>query len=227
MTSPGNHEFWFNFTAYKLRFAMPDEGRHDGMYWSIDIANSSVHLAAIDTESPLDLAWIDQRQREWLEADLAVVSARRATEGVGGWTIVGGHRPLYCTNHGGQDVPHGNGVLRAAIEGSLLRHGTDLVLQAHEHGYERSYPTRNGQPSQTNYSMPTAPVYIVNGAGGNREANELPPGDQPWSPAPQEGFTPQTSRISYGRLTIAGQRLRYEQVDSVSGETIDAFTINK
>ena len=35
--TPGNHEFWFNFTAFKRRFAMPDEGRHEGMYYGFGV----------------------------------------------------------------------------------------------------------------------------------------------------------------------------------------------
>jgi hypothetical protein len=105
MTTPGNHEFWFNFSAYKNRFAMPDDGANDGLYWSLELGGGAVHLTALDTESPLDFARVDDRQKGWAEADLAGSSAR--------WTIAAGHRPLYCTNHGGQDIPHGNGVLQA------------------------------------------------------------------------------------------------------------------
>ena len=223
MTTPGNHEFWFNFTAYKMRFAMPDEGAHDGMHWSLDLP--LVHITATDTESPLDLAWIDKRQQAWIEKDLA--SAR---EGDGAaWMLVAGHRPLYCTNHHGQDVPHGNGVLRSQIEQILIEHRVDLVLQAHEHGYERSWPTAHGTPAQHNYTSPAAPVYIVNGAGGNREANELPPGDQPWAATvtPSSGLSPQTAKISYGLITVTGAQLKYEQFDSMGNTLIDTFTLSK
>jgi len=142
---------------------------------------------------------------------------------------VAGHRPLYCSNHGGQDVPHGNGVLRSQIEATLLTHRVDLVLQAHEHDYERSWPTANGQPTQANYTAPAAPVYVVNGAGGNREKNELPPGDQPWSvPADaSSGLHPQTANVSFAIVRVAGEQLVYQQIDSESGERIDEFAIIK
>jgi len=228
MTSPGNHEFWFNFTAYKARFAMPDDGAHDGMYWSIDVAGGDVHLTAMDTESPLDLAWIDERQSKWLEGDLADLATRRASSHASaGWTIAAGHRPLYCTNHRGQDVPHGNGVLRAQVEATLVSHGVDLVLQAHEHDYERSWPTAKGMPTQHHYQSPTAPVYVVNGAGGNREGNELPPGDQPWSANATSGLSAQTANISYGILIIQAGELQYTQIDSASNGVLDTFTVTK
>ena len=110
------------------------------------------------------------------------------------------------------------------------RHAADLVLQGHEHDYERSWPTAKGQPTQKDYSSPTAPVYVVNGAGGNREKNDHPPGDQPWAPKAAEvghGFTPQSRNVSFAIITISGDVLSYEQIDSESGSTIDAFKITK
>ena len=224
MTTPGNHEFWFNFTAYKTRFAMPDEGANDGMYWSLQLPNLS--LVGVDTESPLDFAWISPRQQGWIDATLAAAANHSRA---GAWSIVAGHRPLYCTNHHGQDVPHGNGVLRGQVERTILRHRVDLMLQAHEHGYERSWPTADGEPTQLNYTAAAAPVYVVNGAGGNRERNELPPGDQPWAAAvdPLSGLSPQSANISFGLITITGSQITYEQRDSASGELIDTFTLSK
>jgi hypothetical protein len=60
MVTPGNHEVWFNFTAYKKRFAMPVVGGHhadgteDAMYWSVDVggaggAGGGVHLVGLNT----------------------------------------------------------------------------------------------------------------------------------------------------------------------------------
>lgn len=217
LTTPGNHEFWFNFSAYRARFGlhMPNAAPNDGMYWSAPLANGTVHLTAMDTESPLDVARVDARQQAWLQNDLA--AARQARPA---WTIAAGHRPLYCSTHHGQDIPHGNSVLRVAVEETLITSKVDLVLQAHVHAYERSLPLAHGAPTQTGYDAPTAPVYVLQGASGNREKNELPPGDEPWSAA-------QASNVSFGLLTIRARSLRYEQIDSASGETIDSFTITK
>ena len=55
------------------------------------------------------------------------------------------------------------------------------------HSYERSLPVYRGQPtssSNASYTSPAAPIYIVNGAAGNREGNSGPPpcikGVFPW-----------------------------------------------
>ena len=51
----------------------------------------------------------------------------------------------------------------------------DLVIQAHLHDYERSLPVLHGVPTSSNYTRPPSPVYVVNGAAGNRERNDHPP----------------------------------------------------
>ena len=45
------------------------------------------------------------------------------------------------------------------------------MSRSHEHDFERSWPTKNAVPVQRHYRSPTAPTYVVSGAGGNRESN--------------------------------------------------------
>lgn len=54
-----------------------------------------VHFVAMDTESPLDVAYMSPAQVRWHEQELA--AAKNAE-----WVVAYGHRPLYCSNHGGQ-----------------------------------------------------------------------------------------------------------------------------
>ncbi len=61
-----------------------------------------------------------------MEAELA--AAAKAAR----WVVAYGHRPLYCSSHGGQDIPKGNVVLRAAIEDQLYHSAVDLVIQVSE-----------------------------------------------------------------------------------------------
>jgi hypothetical protein len=203
MTTPGNHEFYFDFSAYKHRFRMPDldfssssrdeDGLfHNNMYYSLELGlnassptsstsppatsssgssspsssgssgdspgrpmnmTSGVHLVGMNTESPIDLAHISHSQQKWLAADLATPRGVSAAS----WTIAFGHRPLYCSNTGGNDVPHGNEVLKKKIEDTLVR-SVDLVVQGHVHDYERSWPVSHGNVTATSYTSPTAPV---------------------------------------------------------------------
>ena len=171
---------------------------------------------AINTETEVDLAGMSRVQLAWLEATLRTAPRPR-------WTIVFGHRPFWCTNHGGNDVPHGNAVLQRLAEDMLLEAGVDLVIQGHEHDYERTLPLRKGQPTATNYTNPTAPVYVVNGGAGNREGNESPSDDQPWVPHPSPG----SSLISFGVFTLSPDALAWQEYASANASVFDAFTITK
>ena len=49
----------------------------------------------------------------------------------------------------------------------------DVVIQAHQHDYERTLPVNNLTAAGSDYQNPRAPVYVVNGAAGNREKTVL------------------------------------------------------
>lgn len=44
----------------------------------------------------------------------------------------------------------------------------DLVLQAHEHSYERLWPQYKGVVLSRNYDNPQAPVQLISGAAGSK-----------------------------------------------------------
>ena len=115
-------------------------------------------------------------------------------------------------------------ILRTQVE--ALFTPVDLVLGSHMHGYERTLPILNGTAVTSNATA--APVYIVNGAGGNREGNEDPKGDAPWSaPGAHSGS------FGYGLMTIvsgagAGESmLEYQFVESATGTVLDVVTLRK
>jgi len=202
MTCPGNHEFLFNFTSYQFRFghSMPNVAsgaQSDAMYYSWDVG--CTHFISLNTESIIDTPYMDQRQIEWLEMDLKKFAERREAgkkwrqimndalyDDADGhassssasssscsyfapsFLVVYMHRPMYCSNSGG----HGkrctqDGVyFRSLIEPLLVQFDVDLVVCGHNHNYERSTPVVEAQPNDK------GPIYIVNGAGGNREGAE-------------------------------------------------------
>ena len=51
-----------------------------------------------------------------------------------------------------------------------MKYGVDVVIEAHEHSYERLWPVYQGKVYQENYNNPKAPVHIVSGAAGCNEA---------------------------------------------------------
>jgi hypothetical protein len=234
----GNHELWYSFAAYKARLGLsmplpadPATGQllpsNNGSYYSLNIgAPGALHLAVFNTETVDDTADIDSAQLAWLEADLAAARANAS----GGWIVIGAHRPFYCTNGGGKDTDCGTyaPLLRGLAEKALISSRTDLSLSAHMHGYERLFPCANGAPVSTNYSSPQAPVYIVNGAAGNREGNEDPSANAACSVPGGH-----TGEIGYAVLTVASSSapgasyLKTAFYRSSDNALLDNFTITK
>ena len=50
--------------------------------------------------------------------------------------------------------------------------GVDLIIEAHEHSYERNWPMYDYDVIQTNYVDPRGSVHVISGAAGNKEGIE-------------------------------------------------------
>ena len=61
--------------------------------------------------------------------------------------------------------------VRAGLEDLFHKYGVDIVFEAHEHSYERLWPTYNNTVTQFDYINPKAAVHLVSGAAGCNEAN--------------------------------------------------------
>eukprot|EP00048_Salpingoeca_helianthica_P016303 m.231573 g.231573 ORF g.231573 m.231573 type:complete len:532 (-) comp18412_c0_seq1:113-1708(-) len=218
MTNPGNHELWYNFTAYRTMFYTPASTYADNrMFYSFNYGG--VHFTQLNTETFEDTANIDMQQRDWLALDLKQARANPHR----GMIIATGHRPFYCTNGGAKDkdcVTFAE-LLRAEAENLLVGYHADMVINAHMHGYERTFPVAYGRPTATNYLFPASPVYVVNGAGGNREGNDQPHANQPWSAGPA------TNQIGYARMTITPNKLTYDYVIASNATVFDSFVLIK
>jgi 3',5'-cyclic AMP phosphodiesterase CpdA len=154
----------------------PETGGAENMWYSFNHKNA--HFVNIDTETDFPNSPNDEyaglknggfgNQMDWLRADLAKANASRAAGEIA-WIFVAGHRPVYSMNEQDAGVPNGaSKALQAAVEAMFNFYGVDIYFCGHVHSYERQWPTVNNVP-QKSYNNPTAPVYIVNGAGGNIE----------------------------------------------------------
>lgn len=200
------------------RTPLPATTTANRSFYSLDIAQV-LHFAMIDTESVLDVSDVSTANQDWLKQDLGL--AKLGSK----WVLAGGHRPLYCTNGGykssNKDCSGMAATLRGQVEATLQ--GVDLVLGAHMHGYERTLPVKDGIVVANG----TAPVYIVNGAGGNREGNDDPKGDAPWSaPGAHSGV------FGYGLMTFVSgppgaSTMEYQFIESATGNTLDSVTLTK
>lgn len=171
MGSPGNHEFWYNFTSYKNRLYMPgviDEGGSgDNMFFSWNLG--PVHFLSCNSETPVDTANFDPVQIEWMARDLRQVH-RKVTP----WVVANFHRPMYCAGDSDSTCGRQAGVLKKEAEGIFFRNEVNAVITGHVHAYERTFPVYKEEKMSDEYTaVPYAgPVHLMQGASGNREGNK-------------------------------------------------------
>ncbi|MES1260834.1 MAG: metallophosphoesterase [Acidobacteriota bacterium] len=150
--TPGNHEYETkNAAAFVAGHAAPLCGVCDqdlGRYYSFDWGD--VHFASFDSNLlPTAAA---TRMLTWLDNDLAASGKY--------WKIVFAHHPPYPTGTHLNDPICA--LVRQNVNPIVERNGVQLVLNGHEHGYERSWPLAGGQRAQQGAST----TYIVTGGGG-------------------------------------------------------------
>lgn len=146
------------------------------------LKNGNVQFFALDSN------YMDPPQVDWLDKQLSRSSAT--------WKICFFHHPLY--SHG---KFHGSDLdLRARLEPMLVKYGVDVVLNGHEHVYERVNPQQGIN-------------YFVLGNSGELRLHNLNP-----SPDTAKGFD--TDR-TFGLVEIAGNDFNF-QIVSRTGATVDS-----
>jgi hypothetical protein len=158
--TPGNHEYEStNAGPYLAVHSLPTETVPTsdwGKYYSFDWGNA--HFVSIDsndglTGGSLGAAITGQSQMlDWLDRDL------RSTRQF--WRIVYFHHPPYAggANYGDPNEP----ATRTYLVPILEQHGVQLVLNGHEHNYQRTFSVRNGNL----VSDGTGTMYVTAGGGG-------------------------------------------------------------
>jgi hypothetical protein len=139
-------------------------------YYSFDYHN--VHFIAIDSMLPYT---INSPQYSFVKRDLISTSQNPNIR----WIIVYFHHPMYTspTKH------PSDSLLRDTYHPLFDQYGVDLVLQGHNHNYQRSYPisynNNNNNNSNANsfnptitsvytntFNNPRGEVYVIAGTGG-------------------------------------------------------------
>ena len=233
MVCPGNHEggteFAGDFKHFYRRFDMPNKLEFSNNYYSFDVG--PVHFIALSSEAYFWQYWIVEQQYEFLKRDLASVNRTKTP-----WIVTFGHRPFYCSNKDSDDCTKEKSKMRTGLLGGLFaleplfhKHGVDLAFWAHEHSYERLWPTYDGRVvnSSTDATNPyhnaAGTVHVVTGASGCREGHDHfvhePRGN--WSAV-------RDSRYGYGRLRIENAtHLHWEEIEDETGSIIDEFWLSK
>lgn len=130
---PGNHDYYeTDSIPYRALNAVPDQtvqSQDQGRYYSFDWGNA--HFVSLDTnESLFDAVPGTGDMLRWLDADLA--SSHKF------WRIVVLHHSPYAEGaHSGEIEGK---MIREHVSPILERHAVPLVLNGHEHSYQRSIP---------------------------------------------------------------------------------------
>ena len=211
MTSVGNHEEKYNFSHYRARFTMPMFNQSENLFFSFNAGNT--HWISFSSEAYFEYGSVDliQKQLDFIEKDLIAANKERH---IRPWIFAYAHRPMYCSDSDDDDCLFNRNEWKAELENLFYKYGVDIVFEAHQHTYERLWPTMNGRVLNSStpgepYRNPLAPVHIVTGAAGCPEDlqkfDKGPLGD--WSAV-------RIADYGYGKLTILNDtHLTFDQVD--------------
>ena len=168
----GAHELTKKMIKYN------DYLRHFNMtkpYYSFNYHN--VHFLAMATASNSIIPYKKgSEQYNFVEGDLANAHNNRSID----WIVVYSFRPFYSslTHHLGQPI------LPDTYHPLFDLYGVDIVLQAHNHNYQRTLPLKYNESSffplkypeiksnhDTKYKEPNSPIFITVGTGGAESHN--------------------------------------------------------
>ncbi|MGW3096596.1 purple acid phosphatase family protein [Streptomyces sp. NPDC001102] len=232
MVTTGNHdmEAWYSPDGYGgqlARFSLPDSGfdpRHSPGAYTFTYGN--VGFVALDAndvsyEIPANLGHSGGRQTKWLDERLG---ALRAAKGVD-FVVVFFHHCAYSTSTHASD-----GGVRAEWLPLFARHQVDLVINGHNHVYERTDAVRGGAVGRAvPVGASTDPtrdgtVYVTAGGGG-RDLYGFPSGVRESYEGhvtrhePVDTFRWTRSRAA-ARETVEWSRVRYRGFSLLSVEAV-------
>jgi 3',5'-cyclic AMP phosphodiesterase CpdA len=158
------------------------------LYYTFKAPKEDVRFFALES------TYMDQDQLKWLEDELKKSNEK--------WKIPYFHHPLYSSagTHGSQLK------LRAVLEPLFIKYNVSLVLNGHDHTYERIKP-QNGI------------LYFVEGSGGQLRKGDLRKG----SPLTAMG---NDRDCTFMLMEIDGDTLTYNTITG-SGSLIDSGTFQR
>ncbi len=137
-------------------------------FYSFDYQN--VHFLAMSTGKGSVIPYVNgSEQYQFINDDLSEAANNPSID----WIIVYGYRPFFTS----PTIHPANENLRETYPPLFEKYGVDLVITAHNHNYQRSYPlvyniehTREPIVKDVNashYNSPGVPIYISVGTAGN------------------------------------------------------------
>lgn len=201
-------------------------------YYSFNFEN--IHFITIDTNAPLD---VNSEQFRFVKSDLENASSNKSIT----WIIPFFHIPAYTTPSGERIITllptelatvTSYEALRNTYQPLFDKYGINVVLQAHAHNYQRTYPisfnpSRPSIPIITNtdnntYHNPKGEIFLTVGTGG-RDLHQFVGDKPPYVITEQDnlhGFL--NLKFTDNATSITG---RFYPIDRINPE--DEFTIVK
>lgn len=204
MTTVGNHEMEagngeLGYNGYLDRFEMPRNGvkgapvTYSFVYGNVGFIALDGNDASFEIDRNLD--YLGSAQDRWLVRTLTRLRARDDLD----FIVVGFHNCMYCTN-----LVHGSdGGNRSRWEPIFDRFSVDLVVNGHNHCYERTHPLRAGQPvvearRGASFQSRRGTTYLTAGGAGQAV---YPVGGQPTSYVTVEGGARVPEATDWSALT--------------------------
>ncbi len=172
MPAAGNHEMEYGegrhgYGGFASRFALPATGLPGAphVYW---FRYANVAVVALDGndashEIPANRGWLGNGQDAWLRSTLKRLRADKQVD----FVVVAFHHCMYCSNA----VHASDGGVRTRWQPIFDQHQVDLVVNGHNHSYERTHPMRAGQVTREVVTGTVRPAtdgttYVTAGGGG-------------------------------------------------------------
>lgn len=227
MVIPGNHDTKRNFTYYSERFQMPINEANDGksLFYSYNLGPVHFLMMNLNYYFGPHCTPCAETHRNWVKDDLAKANEYRDQVP---WVIAFSHQAFYCSVNNTECYEEADKV-KEEFEDIFREYEVDLVVQGHVHNYERDLPLYKGKIMIGEFDIknmhfnPRAPVYIVNGNGGNRLML-----NDPFLEQKPEFFVYGEQGFGYGKITAFNKtHLLYDQYSSDKNLHIDYVWIVK
>jgi hypothetical protein len=209
----GNHEN--DSLDFFANFAIPGQGAQAQQYASFDIGNT--HFVLIDDNPIANGLSAAAPIVAWVKSDLAAANADRTKHP---FIVAISHRGMFSTSQHAADPD----VLltRETFAPIFDQYHVDLVLNGHDHEYERTYPLNAGSPASgapvIKSSTSQGTTYVINaGAGADPYAVGTAPAAYRDGNGTQFNVAPANYLGCYVLLTLSGTTLQLTAHGLVAG----------
>jgi len=211
----GNHEN--ESSQFYANWAIPGDGDYAESYASFDVGNT--HFVLFDDQfvATQQGGSAAAAQLAWLTADLDRANKNRASVP---FIVLVSHRGLYSTSlHSADgDVLLARGTLAPIFD----KYAVDLVINGHDHEYERSKPLMAGNPPAGQPVVGTGTTYVIcAGAGADPYSVGTAASTYRQLSVPFGTSTPYIG--AYGILTLSANTLRLDAYGLKASGTDDVI----